>query len=346
MKKHILMTVLMTILVTMSILVTSVCVYAAPDESYTVTANFATENGPVDGAEFRIYRALNDEGELTGDFAGYDVEVGDLNDSESLGKLGDTLAAYAARDSIAPKLTGHTNVIGEAVFSGLEKGIYLVCGNSVIVGNTLYIPKPSLVRVPYVSQGELVTNVVLEIKYDRRELGAETIERSVVKVWDDRGYSRRPTEVTVQLLRNGELFDTVTLNEQCDWRYKWTGLDPGFDWQITEDEVPLNYLVSITLDETVFTVTNRLRQGLSDGEVTAPAVSTSRTALAQIDTITTESSASTNTTTTAATTVTTTKLNSSTPTLPQTGQLWWPVPILFIVGALLLVVGVIDRNLE
>ena len=41
-----------------------------------------------------------------------------------------------------------------------------------------------------------------------------TVRRQVLKVWEDDGTEARPESVTVQLLRNGEVYETVTLSEE------------------------------------------------------------------------------------------------------------------------------------
>ena len=70
----------------------------------------------------------------------------------------------------------------------------------------------------------------------------EETEVNVTKVWNDAddqdGY--RPDDVTVNLLANGEVIDTVTLSEENSWSYSWTKLDKkaagkDIDYTVTED---------------------------------------------------------------------------------------------------------------
>ena len=93
----------------------------------------------------------------------------------------------------------------------------------------------------------------------------EETEVKVLKVWDDAddqdGY--RPDDVTVNLLANGKIIDTVTLSEENEWSYSWTKLDKKaagkeIDYTVTEDEVP-EYTTKIdkAADGTfTYTVTN------------------------------------------------------------------------------------------
>ena len=63
----------------------------------------------------------------------------------------------------------------------------------------------------------------------------------VTKVWDDTddqdGY--RPDDVTVNLLADGKIIDTVTLSEENEWSYAWTKLDKkangkNIDYTVTD----------------------------------------------------------------------------------------------------------------
>ncbi len=72
----------------------------------------------------------------------------------------------------------------------------------------------------------------------------EETEVKVTKVWDDAdnqdGY--RTSDVTVNLLADGEVIDTVTLSEENNWSYTWTKLDKkvagkNIDYTVTEDKV-------------------------------------------------------------------------------------------------------------
>ena len=55
----------------------------------------------------------------------------------------------------------------------------------------------------------------------------EETDVKVLKIWDDAddqdGY--RPDDVTVNLLADGKIIDTVTLSEENEWSYSWTKLD-------------------------------------------------------------------------------------------------------------------------
>ena len=137
----------------------------------------------------------------------------------------------------------------------------------------------------------------------------DTVTRKVLKVWNDAGQEReRPDRITIQLLKNGEIYDTVTLSERNNWRYSWNDLPKygknglPIDWRVVE-VTPDGYTVSITQEAGTFVVTNTPIQPPENPPVTPP-------------------------------------VNPpKTPTLPQTGALWWPVPVLAAAGLLLIAAG-------
>ncbi|MBQ6509535.1 MAG: Cna B-type domain-containing protein, partial [Flexilinea sp.] len=93
----------------------------------------------------------------------------------------------------------------------------------------------------------------------------EETEVKVFKVWDDAddqdGY--RPDDVTVNLLADGSIIDTVTLSEENEWSYSWTKLDKkakgaDIDYTVTENAVSEYTTKIVKNDENSFsyTVTN------------------------------------------------------------------------------------------
>ena len=120
-----------------------------------------------------------------------------------------------------------------------------------------------------------------------------TVRRSVVKVWNDKGYEdERPVSIQVHLLRNDVIWDTHTLTESNDWQYTWEELpardDNGTEiaWSVQEATVE-GYFPSYTEMGEHILISNSIIK----------------------------------------------------PSLPQTGVLWWPVPVLVAMGLLMLILG-------
>lgn len=266
-------------------------------EKGNITVRFFRGEEPVAGADFEVRKAADWDGNtyrLVAPFASYSVPTPRDPDSDAWKALASTLAAYAARDDIPALATAATDEEGEAFFDNLADGLYLVTGAMVTLddGTRLY-PQPMLVTVPFTgNDGTPDYDVVTEPKYD--EETGEKVSRNVIKIWkDSQNTLKRPAEITVQLLRDGEIYDEQTLNEENNWRYSWDNLDGNHTWQLTEKTVPEDYTVSVTREGITFTVENT-----NDNPPPPP------------------------------------------PEIPQTGLLWWPVPVLAGLGAVALGVGI------
>ena len=221
---------------------------------------------PCQGATFRIYRVAEvsayGEYTLTGDFKDYPVAL-EQPDQAGWRALASTLEGYVARDGLQPLAEGKTDENGRLTFSGLEPGLYLVTGEKHTTGGVTYTPEPFLVSLPGLDgKDNWVYDVTADPKYGQeKEPGGNpdggTVKRKVLKVWDDDGgEEKRPESVTVQLLRNGEVYDTVTLSEENGWSHTWTGLDKDDTWQVVEADVPDGYTVTVTREGITFVVTN------------------------------------------------------------------------------------------
>lgn len=138
-----------------------------------------------------------------------------------------------------------------------------------------YDATPFMVMLPSLDKENNVWSydVAVSPKFDRSKIpgssGDDTITRKVLKVWEDKGQEKdRPEEVIVQLLRDGKVFDTVTLNAANNWRYTWTALDNGYSWTVVEKETD-NYTVEVTQEGITFVVKNTHNEDIPD-EPTTP----------------------------------------------------------------------------
>ena len=215
------------------------------------------------GAQFHIWR-VGEPDEFcnftrTETFADYDVVVTNLT-AQGWADLANTLAAYVARDKIPPDATATVNQEGKAVFSGLEPGLYLVIGDVYTYGEYTYTPSAIMVSLPSRdAEEQWHYDVTANAKYteEYNPDGDDKTNIKVVKIWEDEGEEFRPKEVVLQLLKDGEVYDTVILNQDNNWRYTWTNLSKSAQWQVVEKEVPEGYGVLVSNDSLyAFTVTN------------------------------------------------------------------------------------------
>lgn len=86
--------------------------------------------------------------------------------------------------------------------------------------------------------------------------GSTSDSITVRKVWADGNENHRNDSVTVQLLRNGEVFDERELKTGNNWIHIWTDLDSNYTWSVKEDPVPNGYMATVSPNGNEFTITN------------------------------------------------------------------------------------------
>ena len=152
-------------------------------------------------------------------------------------------------------------------------------------------------------------------------LDAEIERFRVRKIWenDEQFPTDRAEEINVDIYCNSVLKETVTLSEKNDWTYNWTA-QPGDTWRVLESDIPANYTVAYRSNNSQYVIINTHDSSVIT-TTTAP--------------VTTSGSKITSTTA-KATSTTTGKTGGK---LPQTGQLWWPVPVLALGGMIFVGIG-------
>ena len=263
-----------------------------------------------EGVSFALYRVADVSEELefspVGDFTGYSVSLSGL-DSAGYKAAAETLAGYAARDALKPFAQGITDVQGTLMFSSAESG--LTAGLYLLVGDPVVSGEHLWVWEPTLvclpyPDGQGAWAQNASVAPKSSDEGAVT-QVEAHKVWAGVGDADRPASVTVQLLRDGSAVDEAQLGADNDWHHMWANLAPGHVWTVVEKTVPDGYTTAVERDGSAFVITN-----MRSGSAALPASPTA----------------------------------PGGEKLPQTGQLWWPVPLLLALGLLCLVIGVFRRK--
>lgn len=195
---------------------------------------------------------------LTDAFADYPVDIYGITDQTEWKEIASTLSAYAAADELEPDLQASTDGTGAAAFQDLKTGMYLVCAVDVATEETMYQFENFMVCLPQPEEdGGFAYEVSAAPKYTSYSIKPRDTEFQVVKLWKDSGKEdKRPTSVTVEILKNGETYTTQTLSKDNNWTYRWIAPDDGSRWQVAERNVPKGYSVAVGGDGKKFTLTN------------------------------------------------------------------------------------------
>lgn len=242
------------------------------DRTISLTIDYQDGDIAISGARFDLYRVADVDRythmTLTEEFAGYPIVFDDA-DQESWQQMALTLKGYVKRDQLTPFVSGETAgdgvlTFGESEEKPLMPGLYLVVGSRRSIGDDVYSTAPFMLFLPGKDETLNAWDYTVSVlpKHEKEFNPADDpddrfITRKVVKVWDDKGYETiRPESVTVQLLRDEEIADTVTLTQENNWRYAWDHLSPDHEWLVVEKEIK-NYAVTVTQTNSVFFVSNK-----------------------------------------------------------------------------------------
>jgi len=301
-------------------IVAVMCVFscaAAADEPVGVSLFYRSENENLVGATFDLYRIAQKDPEgqwqLCAPFDSYPVQP-----NENWERLASTLEGYVRRDRLQPATSGKTGSDGRVAFPAqgkLQQGLYLVTGEPYTANGKTYSIQPALVSLPSQNQEHWVYDVTVNAKHEAVP-DQDTITRKVLKVWNvPDNHTGLPEEITVHLLRDNAIFQTVKLNAANLWRHTWAELDPAHQWTVVEEELK-DYSVVITREGITFRIENTYDPP-QEPEPTPTPTPTPTPPPTQGD---------------------------EEPKLPQTGQLWWPVTMLVCMGLLFIVLGLIRRR--
>lgn len=227
----------------------------ADEHVYQLSVDYQYDSGAIAGAEFHFYKVgeISESGKmrLTGDYELFPVKV-DVEKESELQTAVNTLYGYIQKEEMVPDREAVTNVQGKLLVDNLEKGIYLVAGQPYFSEEMIYTTQPQLITLP---MGDL-EHVVLDVKASAEQKQDEPVSVKVLKNWKDQNnIPERPAKVTIYLLKDGNVIDTVVLNRKNNWKFIWDGLNPNSQWSIVEEPVH-GYLVTVERIGNTYLVTN------------------------------------------------------------------------------------------
>ena len=317
--------------------------------SLSVTYKFG-DDMLFDGVQSHIYKigSVSEIGEFTldPDYANLtDISINSINDpSKAQGQWKQVLDAVRPT-AILQHQPSYTSVSqnGKAVFTGIELGLYLIETEDVIKDDCRYVFSSFLVTVPQLGDDdEWIYDGAQYIseataKCEKYDIDRE-VEFELHKRWNDSGNENvRPTSISVRIRRNGEDYKRVTLNSDNGWSYEWKD-KPGYIWEFEETIEGNNpYSVSVTRTENadglmvVYTMTNTYTGTTPPPPGTPPNTPPGTPpstppgppqfpdvlgAIRELPAV----------------------LGAR--RLPQTGQLWWPIPVMVIAGVVFIAKGI------
>ena len=329
------------------------------------------ENGePLPGVTFNIFKVadINPDGTfgaIDPTFADYKIDP-QYKNKEDWEAFAYTLDMSIIRDGIPCDATRSTGSDGFLLFENLPTGLYLVSGLEYRHDNEMHEIKPFMVSLPTFVEGVWFYDVTSQPKCPGEIEAPEKITYNVIFLWDDEGCEdKRPKSVDIALMKidnptsyrvgrslinkcyafekrsfnsYGQVVDTATVSAKNNWRYTWSGLDYGCEYDIVTEELE-DYYITASYDRRTFIFRHRTTpdgSGDSGGGVNPDVTPDDENDGANPDGKPDGNSDGNGNPDSSN--------GSGSEKLPQTGQLWWPVPFMILVGLILCIFGIIRRR--
>ncbi len=215
------------------------------------------DNNDISGAKFDLYKVADVSKFVdytpTEQFSKYEVSYDMRADGGR--SLAQTLAAYAAADSLSPLKSGATDENGALMFPDLKTGLYLVTGASYETGGYIYSAEPFLVCLPNYENDKWVNDVVAVPKISRTMVPSSgggggghvpdpRMDLGVLIVWKNDTEETRPDSVEVELYKGNSLYNRQTVGKNDGWHHTWYNLPYGGGIQNTAARNSFSYSLS------------------------------------------------------------------------------------------------------
>ena len=198
-------------------------------------------------------------------FKDFELDIDKLVSSDALEESARLCESFIREHSIKPLATTITDKNGNAVFSNISDGIYLVMQSQVNYDEYTVTSVPFYVQVPFVDKDGNVNYQVTTYPKNEVVYPEDMDELSVIKIWKDNNNKdkMRPDYIEVGLYGNGQLKETVVLNNLNNWSYTWSDLSKDVVWNVEEINVTDNYRMTSERNQNHITITNEFD---SDGD--------------------------------------------------------------------------------
>ena len=203
----------------------------------------------VEGANIKIYKladAYSNNSNL--DFSYHNSLEDCKNNIKENNFNEETLACIYNSNLVTKEAT--TNNQGYVSFNDLDLGLYLIEQTNKVDGYSKI--DPFLVYMPKIEENKWTYEVNATPKVDIIRLFNLTVK----KEWNVSSDSDTPNEVTVELLKDKIVIETVTLNKENNWEYTWEQIEASDEYNVKEINIPEGYTPTYKQIENTFIITN------------------------------------------------------------------------------------------
>ena len=210
------------------------------------------DNKNIEGAEITLYHIASVGIENNKLVYTYNEAIKDCE--EDLSDLtNQELTSGISKCIIDKEILSYTKVTdeeGKVNYKNLDLGLYLVKQTNNVLGYSNI--DSFLISIPKNIDNKWTYNLKAEPKTDIIKL----MDLMVLKKWDIENSDSIPEYVTIELLKNNEVIDTIVLNKNNNWSHTWKQIEESDAYSVKEKNVPLGYTDTYRQEGNKFIVTN------------------------------------------------------------------------------------------
>lgn len=280
-------------------------------------------------------------------------------------------------NNVQPSYSGTSDSEGFAKLGKVDKGLYLGINEPIVLDGIQYKYWDFLSVVPGPNNldenlgngwdgtwANAIYDVIAIPKREATKLSGDPEEFQLFKQWKNDDSSTRPASIKVNIYCDGSLVETITLSSENNWQYKWKS-EKGHTYTVEEVMDFSGYTSGVERKDNTFVITNT-KTPVNPEEPKQPETPNNPDEPDKPrKTNNPKNPSNPDTPDTPDTPKTPDKVDtpSNPPSddsgvlgairkaidelpevlgarrLPQTGQLWWPIPILAILGIILIFLG-------
>ena len=222
-------------------------------------------------------------------------------------------------------------VSGKAYYTKLSCGLYLVVIEDFSNGGYIYNSPAFLIALPSMAESgseqggnEVTYDVYAEIKYVKTPERRKMLVRS--RWIGESNEDKRPEFVTVDVKRDGEIYQTLILSNENNWEYELDDIEANHEWKIEERPVPDGFKTRysrVFKQGVEMLIVENYTEDEEPQSTPAPTIVPSVTTEPEINNTPTP------------------KPNTPGGRIPQTGMIMWPVYALYGLSVMLLISGIL-----
>lgn len=266
---------------------------------------FVHNGRPVEGISVSIYRfadvSANGDVTLCGKFADYPIDISG-DSAQKHHALAQTLNVFAKKDQLKPDVQTKIDEYGFATVKNLRPGMFLIASERYEDEDGVFFLSPSIVSIPakLSEEGEWLYSVRILPKCTYRSDGRPAvIEKKVQKIWRDEG---------CEADRPNSIEVALLRNGRVYQTVKLHAMNGwSYSWKnlsakdewLLAEMHPEGYMVMISDDGKVTSIYNTREPQTPPPDQPPP----------------------------------------EEPDIPDTGMLWWPLPVLAVLGVVLILAG-------